>query len=127
MFIVATGCVTSHPDASSGRVVDVTVRDFALTAPARVDAGDITLRVHNRGPDDHEVIVVRATGALPLRDDGITLDEDALEKATVVALEPVEPGTTTDLHVHMPPGRYEMFCNMSGHYMGGMSATVTAA
>jgi uncharacterized cupredoxin-like copper-binding protein len=82
--------------------------------------------VHNEGPDDHEVVVVRGGDQLPLRDDGITIDEDAVEDATVVALEPVEPGTTTDLHVHLKPGTYEMYCNMSGHYMGGMSATVTA-
>jgi uncharacterized cupredoxin-like copper-binding protein len=126
MAFIATGCVAGHADAPPGKVVDLTVRDFALNAPARVPAGDVTLRVHNRGPDDHELIVVRRSGTLPLRADGITIDEDAVEDATVVALEPVEPGTTTDLHVHLKPGKYQMFCNMSGHYMGGMSTTVTA-
>jgi uncharacterized cupredoxin-like copper-binding protein len=125
MAFVATGCIASHSEPSRGPVVDVTVRDFALSAPPRAHAGDVTLRVHNKGPDDHEMIVVRGGDKLPLRDDGITIDEDAIEDATVVALEPVEPGTTTDLHVHLTPGKYQMFCNMSGHYMGGMSATVT--
>ena len=58
--------------------------------------------------------------SLPRRADGITIDEDALEAANVGALEPGAPGSVRELRLHLSPGRYEMFCNMAGHYFGGM-------
>lgn len=82
--------------------------------------------VDNRGPDNHEFILVRVGGApLPFRPDGMTVDEDAVERRTVGALEPGEPGSVRLLRVHLAPGRYEFFCNMSGHYLGGMHAALT--
>jgi uncharacterized cupredoxin-like copper-binding protein len=39
----------------------------------------------------------------------------------VDALEPQEPGVHT-LRVNLKPGRYELFCNMAGHYLAGMEA-----
>jgi uncharacterized cupredoxin-like copper-binding protein len=102
--------------------VHVTERDFHIAAsPTRLPAGDVTITVENRGPDSHELIVVRARhGALPLRADGVTIDEEALENDEAGALEPGEPGGVRELHVHLKPGTYELFCNMSGHFFGGM-------
>jgi uncharacterized cupredoxin-like copper-binding protein len=116
------GCSTSQPDNGADRTRQVRVieRDFAISAPRRLHAGDIRLSIRNKGPDDHEFIVVRAQDpGLPLRADGLTVDEDALEGATAGALEPAPPGVH-ELRVHLEPGRYELLCNMSGHYMGGM-------
>jgi uncharacterized cupredoxin-like copper-binding protein len=59
---------------------------------------------------------------LPLRTDGLTVDEDAVEPETVAALEPARPGTVRELEVTLRKGYYEVFCNMAGHYMGGMRA-----
>ena len=42
-----------------------------------------------------------------------------MERSIAGALEPGEPGTRR-LHVRLTPGHYELFCNMSGHYLGGM-------
>jgi uncharacterized cupredoxin-like copper-binding protein len=39
----------------------------------------------------------------------------------VGALEPESPGVH-EIKAHLTPGRYELICNMSGHYMGGMEA-----
>ena len=58
--------------------------------------------------------------ALPLRADGLTIDEDALEKATLRALEPGAPDSVRQLKFHVTGGHYEMFCNMAGHFLGGM-------
>jgi uncharacterized cupredoxin-like copper-binding protein len=131
LFLAAGGAMTwrfglarSH-DAANTTVVGITEEDFKISAPTRLPAGDVTLRVHNRGPDRHEMIVVReADGPLPLRSDNLTLDEDALESVTAGTLEPGEPGGVRDLQVHLDPGRYVLFCNMSGHYLGGMQAEV---
>ena len=110
-----------HSSAGGGSApVRVTVRDFRISAPRSLPAGDHRFEVHNRGPDDHELIVVRTGDSrLPLRPDGVTADEEALEPVTAGALEPGEPGKRS-LQVHLSPGHYELICNMSGHYLGGM-------
>jgi uncharacterized cupredoxin-like copper-binding protein len=115
------GCSNDHPDGGPPKAtVRVTERDFRISAPKRVAAGDVRVSIHNKGPDDHEFIVVRLHGkGLPLRPDGLTVDEDAIEKATAGALEPAEPGMH-ELSVRLQPGRYELLCNMYGHYAGGM-------
>ena len=64
---------------------------------------------------------------LPLRTDGVTVDEDALQPATVGALEPGLPGSVRMLRLDLTPGHYEIFCNMAGHYLGGMHTELTVA
>ncbi len=100
-------------------------RDFHITAPSVLSSGTVTLRVHNEGPDQHELIIVPGTvAALPLRPDGMTVNEEALEASEPGSLEPGEPGSTRDLTVQLKPGHYVFFCNMEGHYMAGMHAEV---
>jgi uncharacterized cupredoxin-like copper-binding protein len=107
------------------RVLRVTERDFRISAPRVVAAGNLDLSVHNDGPDTHELIVVRANGKpLPLRRDGLTVDEDALRSRTVATLEGSSAGDGRSEQVHLPPGRYVLFCNMAGHYLGGMHTTL---
>jgi uncharacterized cupredoxin-like copper-binding protein len=95
-------------------------RDFHISAPKRVSSGNVLLQLRNKGPDSHELIIVRTQGELPLRSDGITVDEEELTAATVRTVEPTEVGTVRQVRLHLAPGRYELFCNMAGHYMGGM-------
>jgi uncharacterized cupredoxin-like copper-binding protein len=108
--------------AESATVVQVSERDFGITAsPHEVSPGAVVVRVRNHGPDRHELIAVRVTSnRLPLRADGMTIDEEALQRAEVGVLEPGAPGTVRELRVNLSAGRYVLFCNMSGHYMGGM-------
>ena len=112
--------------ATPGRVVDVTERDFAIkVSPRTLQAGNVVIRATNRGPDQHELIVARVRDSkLPLRSDGLTLSEEKLEKSTVGVLEPGQPNSVRELHVQLKPGHYVLFCNMSGHFMGGMRADV---
>ena len=92
-------------------------------APARIRAGTVRLLLQNRGPDTHELIIVRhSPGHLPLRSDGLTVNEAVLEQATVGTAEGQAPGVGHELLLHLKPGRYELFCNMAGHYPGGMRA-----
>jgi uncharacterized cupredoxin-like copper-binding protein len=101
--------------------LQVTERDFSIKAPRHVRGGDVELIVHNKGPASHELIVVReGRGGLPLRSDGLTVDEGALEQREAGALEPGTAGAMRKLDVHLGSGRYVLFCNMSGHYLGGM-------
>jgi len=105
--------------------VRITERDFSIKAPKVLRAGTFDLLVDNDGPDTHELIVTRADGKrLPLRPDGLTVDEEALESQISGSLEPGAPGSARRLHVHLTPGRYVLLCNMAGHYLGGMHATL---
>jgi hypothetical protein len=118
--LVLMGCSSSSSDPAPDAGFSVVERDFVIRAPREVPAGNVRLSINNRGPDAHEFILVRANGSgLPLRPDGMTVDEDAIESRTVAALEPGLPGVR-DLDVDLTPGRYLMICNMSGHLMGGM-------
>jgi len=115
------GCGGSGVVSRDGTVVGISERDFSIRAPKIVPAGDAVLRVVNRGPDDHELIVVRAEGgSLPMRDDGLTVDEERLEHSEAGVLEPGNPGSVRTIDVHLAPGRYVLLCNMAGHYLGGM-------
>ena len=92
-----------------------------------MDAGDVDFQADNHGPDAHELIVARVApgGHLPLRSDGLTVDEEGLKRAIVGALEPGESGDVRSLRVRLAKGRYVLFCNMSGHYMAGMETVLT--
>jgi uncharacterized cupredoxin-like copper-binding protein len=118
-LLACPGCGSSGHDAAA-RVVRITERDFRISAPKHVNSGDLLLSVRNRGPDAHELIVVRDGSRLPLRRDGTTVNEEKLEPVEAGALEPGHPGSVRKLRLHLAPGTYELFCNMSGHYLGGM-------
>ena len=126
MTAVAAACSNGGSGGGTARVVQVTERDFTIHIPALIPAGDVRLEVRNRGPEQHELIVVRTSEVwLPLRSDAATVDEEGLEPQTLGTLEPGPVGSTRRLDVHLTPGTYEVFCNMAGHYLGGMSATFT--
>ena len=122
--VVLSGCgVTGRATARpAGHTVQVTERDFQITAPKQLPAGRVRLTVRNDGPDAHELIVARVGGGapLPLRTDGLTVDEERIQAATLGTLEPAAPKTVRELTVKLTPGRYVLFCNMYGHYRGGM-------
>src|SRR5262249_36493199 len=80
----------SGSDDSGAAVVRVTEKDFRIRAPRVLKAGDVVLRVDNTGPDNHELIMVKAD-RLPLRSDGLTVDEESLQKAEAGVLEPGKP------------------------------------
>jgi uncharacterized cupredoxin-like copper-binding protein len=119
---------TQHPKLP---VITVTEKDFRLQlSPAQVQAGWVTLDVSNAGPDTHEVLIVRGTGpdgGLALRPDGVTVDEDALESQTVGTVDDLQPRSHRTLRLRLDAGRYELFCNMAGHYLTGMHSELTVA
>jgi uncharacterized cupredoxin-like copper-binding protein len=120
--VLVSSCASGGgPAAHAGAPAVVTERDFHISAPRRVGAGEVRFEVRNRGPVAHELIVVKLSGStLPMRRDGMTVDEDAVEARTAFALEPQPAGKLTEVRTRLTPGRYELFCNMAGHYRGGM-------
>ena len=68
LVVFGTGTAIGFADARPPTGL-VTERDFHIRAPRRLGAGTVTLRVENKGPDDHELLVVRRPRlrGLPLR------------------------------------------------------------
>jgi uncharacterized cupredoxin-like copper-binding protein len=125
VLLAFTGCALHAGHGPAAQVARVTERDFKISAPKHLRSGNVVLKVGNRGPERHELIVVRI-GRSPLRfrTDGMTVDEDAVRHQTVGKLEPGGAGSMRQLRLHLAPGRYVIFCNMSGHYLGGMHRTL---
>jgi uncharacterized cupredoxin-like copper-binding protein len=122
--LALSACGTDEPE-HAGQTVPVKLRDFRIKAPEHAAAGETTLAVRNKGPMFHELLVIRydeeEQGEMPMRRDGVTVDEDGLGDAVVGVLEP-EPAGDHSLKVDLEPGEYYLICNMAGHYLGGMEA-----
>jgi hypothetical protein len=125
LVLASCGGAGDSPPHGDRSGVRVTERDFRISVPRHLSAGDHVFSVLNKGPVNHELIVIRIKdGRLPLRRDNVTVNEDALERDTVGVLEPGPPGATRKVSLHLTAGRYEFLCNMAGHYLGGMRRTV---
>ena len=127
LVVVAAAC--SRGDATpKGTLVSVRLSDYHLTTQRlAVPAGYVTFRIHNAGPSTHEFIVARsevAVDALPLRANGITVDEDSKKLHPAGELVDVRLDSTRNLTLKLAAGHYVLFCNLEGHYRGGMYALV---
>ncbi len=113
---------------ADGRPVKVTLEDFSVKASqATVRAGTVVLHIHNAGPSTHEINVDRTNDAaseLPLKADGLTVDEDDPSLRRIDSIEELDLGTTGDLTLRLQPGHYVFYCNLEGHYLGGMHAAL---
>jgi uncharacterized cupredoxin-like copper-binding protein len=109
-------------------LVAVHESDFKLTTGRlAVPAGYVTFRIKNTGPSTHEFIVVRsdvAADALPLRANGMTVNEDSKRLHPAGELGEIRLNSTRNLTLNLEPGHYALFCNLEGHYRGGMYAIV---
>src|ERR1700730_6243700 len=96
MVVSACGGAVSSGAGGSGTVIGVTERDFHIaTTIADVSSGDVTLRINNQGPDQHELIVApERKGGLPFRADGFTVNEEAIQSSEPGSILPQQPGGT---------------------------------
>jgi uncharacterized cupredoxin-like copper-binding protein len=100
-------------------------------AARSVQHGTVSLRVTNRGVITHELVVLpltggQAVGTRTVGQDGTVKETGSLGEvsATCAAgsgnrLAPASTGWAT---LALPAGRYELVCNLPGHYAAGMYA-----
>jgi uncharacterized cupredoxin-like copper-binding protein len=121
LLVLLPACSGGSP-ASSGSTVNVTLHDFRIESSASVVSDiDVVFRVQNRAPATHEFVIVRSDlppDRLPIAPDGLSVDEEKLRPSGEIGQ--VDTGTTETLLIHLAPGRYVFFCNLEGHYLGGM-------
>jgi uncharacterized cupredoxin-like copper-binding protein len=106
-----------------------------FVVPSSVPAGPVSLRVHNTGALTHEVMVLplnpnqypgqRAIGTNNQVDETGSLAQ-ASRSCGADAGDGVLAGATAWTTVNLPPGRYELLCNIAGHYGVGMYAELDA-
>ena len=118
-----------HEPAPVGTPFDVRLDDFHVRRDvAVVPAGTVSFRILNQGPTTHELNVVRtdrAPGKLPLQRDGLTVNEDAPDLDHLGEAQGLDIDDRRTLVLRLAPGHYVMYCNLEGHYLGGMYAALT--
>ena len=123
--VVVLGCGGSAERVAVQRL-DVTLRDFTIEPERRVVAPGLTeFRAFNEGPTVHELILVRTDvggAGLPLQADGLTAVEEAPSVEFVLADEGIDLGERGGFQVELTPGKYVLYCNLEGHYLGEMYA-----
>jgi uncharacterized cupredoxin-like copper-binding protein len=118
-----------HEPTPSGTPVNVLLKDFKVERDmAVVPAGTVSFRIRNQGPTTHEYIVVRTDRApdkLPLQRDGLTVNEEAPGIDLLDEAEGLDIDDRQTLVLDLAAGHYVMYCNLEGHYLGGMHAALT--
>ena len=135
------GTANCSPPELPGQTVDVILSDMGggmmgggrmmnVTAtPSTVSAGDVSFRVWNEGGMVvHELVVLPlgqgTVGSRPIGSDGQVNETDSLGEASNAcgegAGEGIPPGSASWVTLHLDPGRYELICNLPGHYARGM-------
>ena len=111
VFVVAVSGVTALP-ASAGTeglsFVQVVEKEWMLTlSRPSVRAGSVSLELVNFGMDTHD-LVVKGTmaGAKPMK------------------FKQLDPRGRAERTLRLTPGRYSLWCSISGHKAKGMHATL---
>jgi hypothetical protein len=127
-----TTAAGGSPEAGT---VNVTLREYSITVePESAEAGRITFRVTNEGPNEfHEFLVFKTdipADELPTQPDG-ALDEEGLDM--IDELPEFRVGETHELDVDLEAGKYVLACNLGEetggqeeiHFKNGMRAGFT--
>jgi uncharacterized cupredoxin-like copper-binding protein len=147
-FPVAARCTTP---ALPGSLIDVTATDMGgpmmsgsrrmggmrLTADrATVEHGEVSFLVTNAGRLAHEMVILPITGTQlagtrVTGGDGKIDEAGSLGEAAATCTEGeglgILPGSAGWVTVTLPPGRYELVCNLPGHYAAGMYTQLTVS
>lgn len=97
-------------------------------APTSVSHGTVSLRVHNTGYLTHELVVLplaagQAAGTRVPGTDGKVAEDRMGEASASCAAgtgDGITAGSTGWVTLKLPAGRYEIVCNLPGHYAAGM-------
>ena len=101
---------------------------------ATVPHGTVSFLVANAGAVKHEMVILPMTdsqvvGTRPFGGDAKVDETGSLGEASKSggegAGEGISPGASSRLTVTLAPGRYELVCNLMGHYVSGMYRELT--
>lgn len=139
------------PPKTSGRVVNVSLTDsggpmgegngpmhpgaMGLSADqGSVPHGTVSFVVTNAGAVKHEMVILpmagsQVAGTRPFGGDAKVDEAGSMGEASNSggsgSGEGIEPGASSRVTVTLAPGRYELVCNLMGHYVSGMYRQLT--
>ena len=103
--------------------IDGFVKEWTVFAGnVKAKAGDVNFTIKNSGTIAHEFLVVKTDfegGKIPLGKEN-RFDEEAEGLKVVDEIPEWKPGDTGKLTVKLDPGKYQLLCNITGHYKAGM-------
>jgi uncharacterized cupredoxin-like copper-binding protein len=101
-----------------------------------VPAGSVSFVATNFGSMDHELVILplddnQSVGARPIGADGQIDEGGSLGEASASgragAGDGIRPGSSGWVTLTLAPGRYELVCNLPGHYGAGMYTELTVS
>jgi uncharacterized cupredoxin-like copper-binding protein len=111
------------PSDTVSNDIDGFVKEWTVfVGNVKAKAGDVNFTVKNDGTIAHEFLVVKTDfegGEIPLGKDN-RFDEEAEGLKVVDEIPEWKPGDTGKLTVKLDPGKYQLLCNIAGHYKAGM-------
>jgi uncharacterized cupredoxin-like copper-binding protein len=110
LVIVAAGIAALPAGAGTDAFsfVQVTEKEFTLTlSRTSVRAGSVSLELVNFGMDTHDLVV-----------------KSAKANAKPVTFKQLDPRGRAERTLRLTPGRYSLWCSISGHRAKGMHATL---
>jgi len=129
---LGAGLVVACNDASSASAVNVSLREFSVTADQQtVPKGTVTFHVTNTGTVPHEFLVIKtnlAPQSLPTESNG-SYAENGPGTTLLDEIDEVDPGQSKDLSIALDSASYVLICNMVhqnpdgsviAHYAQGM-------
>lgn len=102
---------------------------------ATVPSGRVSFLVTNGGSINHEMIILplpdnQIAATRPVGGDGKVDEKGSLGEASATcgegAGQGIAPGASGWVTITLAPGRYELLCNLPGHYAAGMYTQLTA-
>lgn len=103
---------------------------------ATVPAGSVSFVATNFGGIDHELVILPLgdnprAGMRPIGADAKIDEAGSLGEASASGAEGsgdgIRPGSSSWVTLTLTPGRYELVCNLRGHYGAGMSTELTVS
>lgn len=144
------GSPTCNAPELPGQTVDVTLSDMGgmmgggmmgsghmmnvAASPSLVDAGEVSFRVWNAGMMAHELVVLPlppdGAGTDPIGRDGRVSEAGSLGEASRScgqgSGDGIAPRAVSWVTLPLASGRYELICNLPGHYTMGMFTELDA-
>lgn len=133
---LVVGCGADRPDAVAGiawnpdstnAVNGYELESTIISDHTSINAGRVNFTFANHGTETHEVVLIRtddAPGSIPIGANG-RLNEDDPQTLNVGETEEMEPGKVVTFSETLPPGHYQLVCNLANHYTAGMYAEFT--
>lgn len=130
---IAVALLGLTASASTHAPLVVTAYDYAFQAPDSTTSGVVTVRLVNRGKEDHQVVLLRLEDTTTMARVMRTLVADKIHATGVHAVSGVEnarPGETNETTLVLSPGRYILLCALPGddnrsHVSKGMLHALT--